>query len=92
MEATAYTLEDGNGDGYTASMTIPKPGKTVAVDPKIIQLGTEIYIDGDGPFIAEDTGGAIKENRIDIFMGSGEEAREKALEFGRRQVEVKFVE
>lgn len=82
MEATAYSWGCGNGDGYTATMTRPRPG-VVAVDPRVIPLGSRVEIDGR-VYYAEDVGGAIKGHRIDIFMPS----RAEALEYGRRMVEV----
>ena len=50
--------------------TTPKEGRTIAVDPKIIPYGSIVYIQDYGYFIAEDCGGAIKQNRIDIFTNS----------------------
>ena len=88
MEATFYTLECGNGDGYTATMTVPKVGRTVAVDPNIIPLGSTVEIVGLGTYIAEDTGGLVKGYVIDVYVGSGEGAKRKALERGRQQVKV----
>ena len=83
MEATAYTWT-GN---RTATGTWPSRG-TVAVDPRIIPLGTKLYIEGYGHAVAEDTGGAIKGNIIDLYMDD----RSECLNWGRRQVEVRIVE
>lgn len=97
MVATAYDLSYEStgkkpGDkwyGLTASGTKARPG-VVAVDPKVIPLGTKLYIeslDGTpdyGYAIAEDTGGAIKGNKIDLFM----EDAKKVKAFGRRKVKV----
>jgi 3D (Asp-Asp-Asp) domain-containing protein len=63
----------GKNDGITATGTQATAGRTIAVDPKVIPLGTEVIIDGQH-YIAEDTGGAIKGNKIDIFCDSHEEA------------------
>lgn len=86
MLATAYTLACGNGDGVTATGTIPRPG-IIAVDPRVIPHDTLVYIEDYGYFRAEDTGGVIKGNRIDVFMHS----REDALNFGKRWVDVKII-
>ena len=85
FEATAYTLECGNGDGYTATMTIPRKG-VIAVDPDVIPLSTEVYIDGLGWYKAEDTGGLIKGEIIDIYMDNIEDA----YEWGRRNVKLMY--
>ena len=63
----------GKSDGVTATGTQATAGRTIAVDPEVIPLGTEVIIDGQS-YIAEDTGGAIKGNKIDIFCESHEEA------------------
>ncbi|NLX03417.1 MAG: hypothetical protein GXY40_12960 [Syntrophomonadaceae bacterium] len=85
MIATAYSRseEEGTADGITKSGTMVRPG-VVAVDPEVIPLGTEIFIEGLGVFTAEDTGGAIKGNRLDIYF----ESRKEALEFGVQSVNV----
>ena len=57
----------GYGDN-TATGTKCTEGRTIAVDPKVIPLGSEVFIEGFGSFIAEDTGGAIKQNKIDIYL------------------------
>jgi len=69
FEATAYTLECGNGDGYTATMTVPQAEHTIAVDPKVIPLGSRVYVQGLGWRVAEDVGAAIKGRIIDLYMG-----------------------
>lgn len=86
MTATAYTYGCGNGDGVTATGTIPRPG-VAAVDPAVIPLGTELYVEGYGYARAEDTGGAIRGARIDLFFPT----RETALQWGRRTVEVRVL-
>ena len=82
VQATAYS-----GDGITATGTVPKWG-TIAVDPSIIPYGTKVYIPQFGQyFIAEDCGGAIKGNKIDIFMNSESECDS----WGRRNIEIYIV-
>ena len=58
----------------TSTGTKPKEGRTIAVDPSIIPYGSIVYIQEYGYFIAEDCGGAIKQNRIDIYTNSYETA------------------
>ena len=62
-----------DGDGITATGTKAASGRTIAVDPEVIPYGTTVIIDGHA-YVAEDCGGAIKGRRIDIFMGSHQEA------------------
>ena len=86
MEATAYTdnkSSQGQWVGQTATGMKPQVG-VIAVDPRVIPLGTKLYIEGYGNAIAGDTGGDIKGNRIDLFLNSESECRA----FGRRQVKV----
>ncbi|MEY8414712.1 3D domain-containing protein [Tissierella praeacuta] len=97
MTATAYDLSfescgKSPGDRYyglTASGTKVRPG-VVAVDPRVIPLGTKLYVqslDGTKDYgfaIAEDTGGAIKGNKIDLFF----ESSSAVNRFGRRKVKV----
>ena len=63
----------------TATGVYPKAGRTVAVDTKYIPHGTVLYIEGIGLRIAEDTGGDIKGNRLDVFVDSKEEAIKKGF-------------
>ncbi|MDN5332386.1 MAG: hypothetical protein PWP45_1611 [Tepidanaerobacteraceae bacterium] len=79
MLATAYT----HTGSRTATGTMPRVG-VVAVDPNVIPLGTNLYVEGYGFARAEDTGSAIKGNRIDIFV----ETEALARRFGRRWVDV----
>lgn len=81
--ATAYTWT-GN---RTARETWPSRG-TVAVDPRVVPLGTRMHIEGYGEAVAVDTGGAIKGYRLDLYM----DGRKEALEWGRRQVEVTILD
>ncbi|MGL4796966.1 MAG: 3D domain-containing protein, partial [Paraclostridium sp.] len=72
-ESTAYYQ-----GSRTATGTVPKRNpngySTIAVDPRVIPLGSLVYVDGYGYAIAEDTGGAIKGNIIDVFVNSYDEA------------------
>lgn len=83
FEATAYCYT-GN---RTATGTWPSRG-TIAVDPEVIPLGSKLHVEGYGEGIAEDTGGAIRGNIIDLYMLD----RNEALSWGRRQVEVTIIE
>jgi 3D (Asp-Asp-Asp) domain-containing protein len=61
----------GSGNGSrTRSGTTPMEGRTIAVDPSVIPLGSRVYIDGYGLFVAEDTGSAIKGQAVDIYLNS----------------------
>ena len=81
----------GKDDGITASGRKATPGVTVAVDPNVIPLGSDVLVDyGDGEihyYRADDTGGAVKGNHIDLCVGSHEEA----LQLGRRTATVYWV-
>lgn len=70
----------GKTDGITATGTLAEEGRTIAVDPAIIPYGSTVTIyfaDGTShTYTAEDCGGAIKENRIDVFFDDHQAARE----------------
>ncbi|EEH99415.2 3D domain-containing protein [Clostridium tertium] len=72
-ESTAYS-----GGGVTATGTVPvrDPNgiSTIAVDPRVIPLGSLVYVEGYGRAVAADTGGAIKGNIIDVYVNSEAEA------------------
>ena len=72
--------------GITATGTKAAEGRTIAVDPKVIPLGSKVKIHGHES-IAEDTGGGIKGNKLDIFFDSHREA----LNFGVRWYDVYVV-
>ena len=83
VSATAYS-----GDGITATGTVPRWG-TIAVDPTIIPYGTKVYIPQfDKYFIAEDCGGGIRGNKIDIFMNSESQCNN----WGKRSIDIYIVE
>jgi 3D (Asp-Asp-Asp) domain-containing protein len=69
--------------GATASGVMPKVNRTIAVDTKVIPFGTKVVINGK-TYVAEDTGSAIKGNKIDIYMSN----HKTALNFGVQYAEV----
>lgn len=86
MVATAYDPSPRTIPGTTGrTATGLRAGfGVVAVDPRVIHLGTLLYVEGYGFAIAADTGGAIKGRRIDLCYN----ARSTALRFGRHKVRV----
>lgn len=96
VKVTFYCTEKrkhicGTGDGITASGTEVTAYVTVAVDPKVIPLGSTVLVDfGDGVihyFVAEDTGGSVKGNHIDIAV----EGHQEALELGVKTATVWWI-
>lgn len=88
MRATAYTPDPAENGGYsTTAMGTPLVRGVAAVDPKFISLGTVLWVEGYGYARAEDTGGAIKGNRIDLLFPTKAEARQ----FGRRNIRIKVM-
>lgn len=83
ITATYYTWT-GN---QTKTGTWPKEGRTVAVDPKVIPLGSHLIIDGVGGYIAEDTGGLIQGDKIDIYKTS----RNECIQLGVKKVKVQIL-
>lgn len=84
MKATAYHEPPGS---LTKSGTLSRVG-AIAVDPDVIPLGTKLYVEGYGYCVAEDTGGLIKGNRIDIYLDSESEC----VDWGVRDVTVYVLE
>lgn len=64
----------------TASGTIPTAGRTIAVDTSVIPFGTVVVIDGH-EYVAEDVGGAVKGNILDIYFDSHEDACEYGVQY-----------
>jgi 3D (Asp-Asp-Asp) domain-containing protein len=85
MVATAYTADSAQAvpTGRTAT-GLPAHYGVVAVDPRVIKLGSRLFIQGYGTAIAADTGGAIRGNRIDLCMDS----LRSAIIWGRQPVRV----
>lgn len=78
--ATAYSIRGKMANGQNVHVG------AIAADPRVLPLGTVVEIIGMGTFIVKDTGGAIKGNRIDIWMPN----RKDAIKFGRKTIKVKI--
>ena len=83
VEATAYSSAEPGMSAYTACGTLCTRG-VIAVDPIVIPLGTRVFIPGYGYAVAEDTGGAIIGNKIDVAFDSVAEC----FEFGRQLIDI----
>lgn len=89
-ELTAYcpcAVCCGKDNGITATGTAAQEGVTIAVDPDVIPLGSWVEIDGH-TYHAEDVGGAVNGNHIDIYFNS----HDAAWDFGRRYANVRWYE
>lgn len=90
VTATAYTAYCAGCSGITKTgLNLRKNPKmkVIAVDPRVIPLGSKVWVEGYGNAIAGDTGGAIKGNKIDLFMPS----KTAAYEWGRKKVQIKVL-
>ncbi|QHJ69383.1 LysM peptidoglycan-binding domain-containing protein [Planococcus halotolerans] len=90
VSATAYTAYCTGCSGITATgidLRSNPNQKVIAVDPTVIPLGSTVWVEGYGTAIAGDTGGAIKGNKIDVFIPS----RDAALQWGRKNVTIKIL-
>jgi len=86
VTVTAYSPGDpkqGTGWRTATGRDAKLPG--VAVDPRVIRLGSKVHIPGYGWRVADDTGGAIKGNRIDLRLTS----RGACERFGRRTMTIR---
>lgn len=79
--ATAYSLRGKMANGQNVHLG------AIAADPRVLPLGTVVHIEGMGQFVVKDTGGAIKGNRIDIWMPN----RGSAMQFGKRKVKLRVI-
>ena len=92
LKATAYNHGDEGCDMITATMPTVRIG-TVAIDPKVIPYGTRMFIvTNDNQYVygiatAEDCGGGIKGDRIDLYFPT----KRECFDFGVRQVTVYFL-
>ena len=88
VRATAYTASCKGCSGITATGINLKKNpnaKVISVDPKVIPLGTKVYVPGYGEAIAADKGSAVKGNKIDVFIPN----KQKALQWGNKTVKIK---
>ncbi|SDM48613.1 3D domain-containing protein [Sediminibacillus halophilus] len=91
VESTAYTSDCAGCSGITATgvnLNENPNAKVIAVDPKVIPLGSRVYVEGYGEAIAADTGGAIQGNRVDLHVPT----KSEAYDWGRRTVEVTILD
>lgn len=83
FKLTAYSGPQlGQPLPITATGTAARAGRTVAVDPRVIPLGSKIYIEGIGERIAEDVGGGVKGHHIDVYLGTVPQARTFGVQRG----------
>ncbi|ODJ48843.1 3D domain-containing protein [Brochothrix thermosphacta] len=86
VSSSAYSRAQRGMSNYTATgIDLRKKSKVIAVDPKVIKLGSKVYVPGYGEAIAGDTGGAIRGKKIDVHMNSVN----ACYNWGRRTVNVK---
>ncbi|BAQ08761.1 peptidoglycan-binding protein [Bacillus sp. OxB-1] len=90
VTATAYTAYCKGCSGTTAygiDLRANPNQKVIAVDPRVIPLGTKVWVEGYGEALAADTGGAIKGNKIDVFIPS----HSNAMEWGVKTVKLRVL-
>lgn len=90
VEATAYTPYCTGCSGISAAGINLRANpnlRLIAVDPRVIPMGSKVWVEGYGYAIAGDTGGAIKGNRIDVLM----QTKSQAYSWGRKKVKIKVM-
>ncbi|WP_353049860.1 3D domain-containing protein [Carnobacterium sp. ISL-102] len=88
VSATGYSTKQANLSTHTATgINLESNPMVIAVDPRVIPLGSIVEIPGYGTFIAGDTGGAIKGNKIDIHFSTVQQANN----FGRKTITVNIL-
>ena len=90
VSASAFTASCNGCSGITSTGINLKRNpdiKVIAVDPKVIPLGTKVYVEGYGYAIAGDKGSAIKGNKIDVFFPT----KSEAYKWGRKSVKIKIL-
>lgn len=90
VSSTAYTANCNGCSGKTATginLRANPNAKVIAVDPRIIPLGTKVYVEGYGYAVAADTGSSIKGNKIDVFFST----KEEAYRWGRKTVKIRIL-
>lgn len=91
VSATAYTAHCNGCTGLTKTgLNLRKNPdlKVIAVDPNVIKLGTKVHVEGYGYAVAGDIGGAIKGNKIDVFIPN----KTRAYQWGRKNVTIKILD
>lgn len=90
VESTAYTPYCNGCSGISAAGINLRANpnlKVIAVDPRVIPLGTKVWVEGYGYAVAGDTGGAIKGNKIDVLMAD----KSQAYSWGRKKVKIRVM-
>lgn len=90
VEATAYTPYCAGCSGISAAGINLRANpnlKLIAADPRVIPMGTKVWVEGYGHAVVGDTGGAIKGNRIDVLM----QTKSQAYSWGRKKVKIKIL-
>ena len=97
FNVSAYSINAPDmswSSGKTATGTQVQEGRTLAVDPSVIPLGSRVelicpsYPSVNGIYTAEDTGGAIKGYKLDLYIHNAG----KAVDFGRRQCSARIID